>query len=86
MRGRSVNQDDEIQVEVEVRHEARQALASDGDDTLNNIRLPSLENDEEANVERVVVCTASRTWFLAFKNTISHFSSEKDAPKSSQRV
>lgn len=64
MRGRSVNQDDEIQVEVEVVQDAaaRQALASDGDDTLNNIRVPSLENDEEANIEKVTV----NTYILSF--------------------
>ena len=44
---------DEVQVQVEVvQHDSavglRQQLTSDGDDTLNNIRVPSLERDEEA--------------------------------------
>ena len=42
---------DEIQVEVEMVREVGRGLLSDGDDTLNNVRVPSLEKDEENNQE-----------------------------------
>ena len=40
--------EDEIQVEVEMIPNNRPQLTSDGDDTLNNLRLPSLEKDDDA--------------------------------------
>jgi hypothetical protein len=46
--------DDEVQLQVEVHEASRHQIASDGDDTLNNMRVPSLERDEEAGVEVVV--------------------------------
>lgn len=43
--------EDEIQVEVEiVQNRPTAAVTSDGEDTLNNIRVPSLERDEEARI------------------------------------
>ena len=53
---------DQVQVEVEIVQDStaaavaaglRHQLTSDGDDTLNNIRVPSLERDEEAAREEV---------------------------------
>ena len=39
----------------EQRQQRLQLSDADGDDTLNNMRVPSLEKDEEANVETVQV-------------------------------
>ena len=54
---------EEVHVEVEVVQDSivglRQQLTSDGDDTLNNIRVPSLERDEEAGLQRAEVSLGS---------------------------
>ena len=61
----SAKQSDQVQVEVEIVQDTaaaglRHQLTSDGDDTLNNIRVPSLERDEEAAREEVSASVKQR--------------------------